>query len=348
MKMNNVNNKSRQKSDEKEAKKKRSNEHAGSLMVSNIPVETAQATIGDVESLLLKHADKFETINYIYVTDALGLLVGVISMKEIFRLPKFAVLGDVMTRRLVTVRPRTDQERVALLAIKHNLKAIPVINAKKELLGVVPSDVILQILHQESIEDALHSVGIRKMKDPVREVVGATSLVYFTKRLPWLMIGLFGGIAAAFVVGFFEHLLTEMILLAAFIPMVVYMADAVGAQSQTIFVRSLVLGRSFDLEKYLRREMKVTLALALVLGVMAGLLIGFWWQSYTLALIIGTSFVATIIVASAVAIFLPWLSVKLKYDPAVVSGPMATVLRDILSIFIYFSVSYLFIQIIGL
>lgn len=316
-------------------------ESAGRVMIREAPVVLDSATIGEIEDLLLKETKNFETINYIYLVDAAGHLTGVLSIKDIFRLPKTTEATKAAEKKLVAVRPHTDRERVALLAIRHNLKAIPVVDAQNRFLGVVSSDAILNILRQEDIEDALRSAGIGKFKDPARELIAASAALHFKKRLPWLVIGMFGGMIAALAVGFFEGLLDKMLILAAFIPAVVYMADAVGVQTQTLFIRRLAIDRDFNFKKYLNREAVVGLALAAALSVLIVLFSLIFWKSAILSLILGVSFFFTIATAVAAAIALPWIFYILNHDPAIASGPFATVIRDILSILIYFAVASL-------
>lgn len=319
---------------------------AGRLMTERVPVIEADATIGDAKKILEQTTKNLETINYIYVLNKKQRLLGVISVKEIFRLPLKTRIKSIMKTDLVSVRPSTDQERVALLALRHNLKAIPVIDKECRFLGVVPSDVILKILHTENIEDILRFSGVHVAEeDSALAIIGATARVHIKKRLPWLVLGLFGGVIAAFVVEFFEGALREQLLLAAFIPAVVYMADAAGAQSQTIFIRSLALENKLNLKFYVGREIKVSLSIALILGVLIAGIIWFGWQEALLGVILGFSIFATILIATAIAIILPWFFVRFKCDPAVASGPFATTIRDIASLIIYFSIAYLLLLI---
>lgn len=314
-------------------------ESAGRLMTNKVPIADAKMTIADIKKMLLNKTKDFETINYIYVVDKNKKLKGVISIKDVFCFSKTTPVAEIMTKDIVTARAYTDQERVALLALQHNLKAIPVVNKEYYILGVVPSDVILNILYNEDIEDALRSAGVSKLKNPAVSIIKASATVHFRKRLPWLILGLFGGMFAALVVSFFEEVLRVRLALAAFIPAVVYMADAVGAQTQIIFIRSMALDNKLNLKKYIWREVRVNLLLALVLGVIISVVSLLWWKSSLLSMIFGISIFLTILMAMTVAIFLPWLFSKFKYDPAIASGPFATVVRDILSLLIYFSIA---------
>lgn len=313
-------------------------ESAGRLMTVNVPVVHEDATIGDIERTLLKKGNRFETINYIYLVDAQNKLKGIVSIKDLFHYPKAQAAKELFPKNIVTANAYTDQEQVALLALKHNIKAVPVVDTAGKLLGVVTSDTILSVLHSENVEDALRFAGAMKIDNPAVNIIKAKSWFHFRKRLPWLVIGLFGGLATAIVVRYFEGTLEEQIAIAAFIPVVVYMADAVGTQTQTIFIRSLALTHDLDMKKYVWREFKVNLSLAILLGL---LIFGFsflWIGSGTLSTVLGISIMLTVLTAMLVAITLPWLFQKFHYDPAIASGPFATIIRDITSLLIYFAV----------
>jgi len=320
-------------------------EAAVHILTDKVPMVLEGESIGAIENLLLKSIEVFENINYIYVIDTRKVLKGVLSVKELFRISKNMPIVRVMKKNLVTVGPRTHRAQVAILAIQHNLKNIPVVDKLGVFLGVVPSDIILNVLHQKGIEDVLRSEGILK-HDSARDFITASTGQHFKKRLPWLFIGLLGGFLAAIIVGFFEDILSQMILLAAFIPSVVYIADAVGSQTQTIFIRSLSLDSKMNLKDYVKREISVGLLLSLSLSVVATLLTYIWWRDPLVTVIIGISFFITIFVSAGFGILLPWIFYKFKFDPAIASGPFSTVVRDILSVLIYFGVAFIALSVI--
>lgn len=311
---------------------------AGSKKTTQIPVVYPELTIGQLIGQIEKNIAHYDTINYVYVVNKKKELVGVFSIKEVFTAPKTARAKDIMKKELVVVHPYTDQERVAILAIRHNIKAIPVVDKERKLMGVVDSDTILNILHSEHLEDILHFAGIHKFNDPHHDIMKAPAMVHFQKRMPWLMLGLLGGLVAAGVVGSFETALQAQIVLAAFIPTVVYIADAVGTQTQTIFIRWLALEEKLDFRRYVFREVKIALLMALLLGIVIAA-IGSWVWGTLIGGILGTSVFLGSLVAAAVAIFLPWLFFRLNYDPAIASGPFATIIRDILSLLLYFTIA---------
>ena len=123
----------------------------GSKMISDVPICNTTNSIADVSKMLFSKINNFETINYIYVTDTKNKIVGVLSIKDIFRGSAKLLVKELMIKDIFKIKAFVDQEKVAILALKHNLKSIPVVNKDNKLIGVVPSDVILDILHMENI-----------------------------------------------------------------------------------------------------------------------------------------------------------------------------------------------------
>ncbi len=322
-------------------------ETASKLMFKDVPITTPGSTLGDVEKMLLKKTKNFEVISYIYVLDKTEKLIGVISIKDLFRLDKRKFVKDIMIKKVLSVRPHTDQERIAFLALRNSLKSIPVVDKDDRLLGVIPHHIILEILHKENIEDILRTAGIHKFKDPAVEIINASVKIHVRKRLPWLILGLLGGILAALVINSFELMLNKYLLLAAFIPAVVYMADAVGAQAQTIFIRSIALDKNINISKYAFREIKINIFLGLILGLLFYIVFSIFWGFSIFGLVIGFSIFLTVMVSMAISILLPFLFHKFNSDPAISSGPFATAVRDLTSLLVYFATAnvmiYLFL-----
>ncbi len=317
-------------------------ETAGRIMTTAVPVLERGATVKDGEAKIRSHVSEYETINYLYIIEAQQKLCGVISVRELLSLPPDDAIEQHMCRQLVTARAHTDQERVAHLALKHNLKAIPVVSKDHTFLGVVASDTILSVLNQEHTEDVLRFAGVRRSEavgGATATLLDSSSLTQVRLRLPWLLIGLVGGVVAAAVVSFFDNILEHQLILAAFIPAIVYMADAVGSQTQMLFIRSLAVDQALSVRRYLRRELQTNFWLGLILSVIAFSLSFVWLQQATLSLILFLSLFLTVWGTVLVAIALPWLFHVNGKDPAIASGPLATVLRDIMSLSIYLGVA---------
>ena len=319
-------------------------ETAGGKMIEAVPLASPEEKILDVKNRLFEKMKELETINYIYVVDRERKLVGVFSLKEIFRKPEETKVKDIMQTEIIKARPHTDQERIAILALTHNLKSIPVVDREDHFLGVVTSDTILDILHSEHIEDILRFAGISKHDTFPAKILQAPAGILAKLRLPWLILGLFGGLFAAQIVNFFEGSLKTHFVLAAFIPLIVYMADAVGTQTETLFIRSLAVNFQLDKRKYFLKEVKISLFIALTLGVLLALISFLWFGLPYVGVILGISLFFTIVAAFFLGLLIPHLLNKFKKDPAIGSGPLGTIIRDILSLIIYFSVASLILK----
>ncbi|MEN9328165.1 MAG: hypothetical protein RI947_973 [Candidatus Parcubacteria bacterium] len=322
-------------------------ETAAVHMTSNVPIALINETIAEVENTILKHSAQYDTIHYIYVVNDQQKLVGVMSVKELFRSPKSTKVEKVMNKEIVYVHPHTDQEHVAMKALHNRIKAIPVLDRESKLLGVVTSDKILEILHAEHTEDFLRIAGVHTFRDPAVNIINASAWVHIKKRLPWLVLGLMGGIVAATIVKQFEYVLEHNILLAAFIPSIVYLADAAGTQTETIFVRSMALDHNLSMVSYVKRELKVGLGIALFLGALASLIAFLMLGDSFFMYVIGLSVAGTILAATAIAMSLPYALTRFKVDPAMASGPFATVITDIVSLVIYFVISQSLFKLLG-
>lgn len=321
---------------------------AGSRAITAFP----RAKIGDkirtIEVLLTEKAKDFETIDYVYVVDENGVLLGVASIKEIHCSTKDANIEDLMTRKLVYVYPLTHQERLVYLALSNGIKAVPVVDRHKHLLGIVPYDVILNIFNEEVREDIFKFGGIFHRVGKEYGTIKASALTMIKTRTPWLIIGVLGGTITASIISNFEHVLSTLLALAAFAPVLAYMSDAVGTQSETLAVRSLALEPQLSLKSYFVRELGVACVLALVCGglLSVGALIG--WRDPILGLIVGVSMFLSIFAAVIISTGFPFVFKKLNLDPAVASGPFATMISDVTTVTIYFVVASVLLVNFGL
>ena len=313
-------------------------ESAGRLMVTDVPKVGLGATVGEVREMLAKQTADFNTINYIYIIDESGRFAGVISIKELFRSPAGAKVADLSPRRLVMVRARTDQERVVQLALNNSLKAVPVVNKDQVFLGVVPSDVILEIMQGEYSEDILRMAGVVPL--PAHDNIFNMSLWQSLKhRAPWLVVGLMGGIFAAGIIGRFEELIARNVILASFIPLVVYMADAVGAQMEAFIIRDLAINPGLRFAKYFAKQAAVVITAGLGLSF---LLYGVSWLVFgqpLVSLILSVALFSAVLTSLMVGLSIPFLLSRLKFDPANASGPIATIIQDVLSVSAYFLIA---------
>lgn len=314
-------------------------ESAGEKVTPRVPVCHAKERIKDVRKKIIKNANDIETFNYVYVLDDDKKLKGIFSIKQLFSGKDDLLAEEAMDENFVFAHPYTDQEQVAILAVKNGIKAIPVIKKDGTFLGVVPSDAILNILHQEHTEDILLSAGIHK-KDGL-STASASSLAKI--RLPWLIVGLFGGMIAAQIIAYFESTLSEKIILASFIPLILYISNAVAIQTQTLYIRNLATN-TFSQRVYFLKELRVSLIIGLTLSLIVFLIFLTTSQGILIATILSTSILIAITTSIFMAMTITWILSKIKMDPALGSGPFGTIISDITSLLIYFFVASVFLS----
>lgn len=307
-------------------------------MVTNVPTALPDDTVQDVLERLIAPEPTYDSTVYIYVVDKDDVLLGAVSLKDAINKPHHKKMKHLMSDKLVYARPFTDQEVVAMKAIKHRLKAVPVVDVKKRLLGVVPSREIFNILHWEHTEDMLRLAGLNARGAEMRSAIKSGIVKMSLLRLPALIVGLFGGIFATSVVEHFQYSLESQIVLAFFIPILLYLSAAVGTQSGTILIRTLATEK-VKLSKYMTREIVIGLVIAGVIGSAMFGVSYLWHRQFAVSMTIGISLAASITTATLLGIFVPYTLHKFKKDPAISGGPLINVIQDIITLTIYFSVA---------
>ncbi|NYB28135.1 MAG: magnesium transporter [Methanobacteriaceae archaeon] len=318
-------------------------------MCTRFPRVKIGDTVEDIEEMLSQHTNQFDSIDYIYVVDDQNILQGVISIKKVFSTQDNETkVENIMKKDLVKVTPPTGQERIVYLALSHGLKALPVVDDEDHLLGIVPYDEILKTFNQEVKKDIFRFGGLFHRVGEEYTSITSSAWVMMRSRLPWLIVGVLGGTAAASVVTSFEELLSKFLVLAAFIPVLVYMSDAVGTQSEALIIRSVALDPELPLGGYIIREFKVAAMLAVVCGFLISVVAIIGWGTYFLGAVVGLSMLVSIIAAVCISTFLPLVFRRFNYDPAVATGPLATIISDITTLGIYFSMAILLLDFLNL
>jgi len=318
-------------------------ESAGKKATLNVPTCHSKDSIKEVRTKIIENSNNIETFNYVYVLNDEKKLKGVFSIKKLFSKKDNLFAEEIMDKNIVFVHPYTDQEKVAVLAIKNNIKAVPVVKKDGTFLGVVSSDKILDILHQEHTEDILLSAGIYKKDHFSEKMIDTPAKTLAKIRLPWLIIGLFGGIVAAQIITYFESTLSEKIILASFIPLILYISNAVAIQTQTLYIRNLAIN-SFAQKDYLLKELKISMIIGAILSLILFLISIIAYKDFITATIISVSILLTIATAILMAMAITWGLFKMKLDPALGSGPFGTIIADIASLLIYFFVASTFLS----
>lgn len=322
---------------------------AGHKMNTAFPRAHLKDKVSDIEKTLKENVESFESLDYVYIVDENDVLQGIVSIKDVLNVVNRNVtIEKVMEKKVVTVGPRTHQERVVYLALSHGLKAIPVVNSKRKLLGIIPYDTILHIFNEEVREDIFKFGGIFHKVGKEYTTIRSPATTMIMRRLPWLIIGVLGGAITASIVSSFEEVLSVLLALASFTPVLAYLSDAAGTQSETVTVRSLALDPHLSLKPYFLREFKVALTISSTCGLIISIISLIGWKNPVLSLIVGCSMIMSMFTAIFVSTTLPFVFKKMNLDPAFATGPFATLISDIATITIYFGVATIFLSQFGL
>jgi len=307
-------------------------EKVRSHLVTGILRAYASDSVGDVHVMLRN--TRLESTEAIYIVTRGGKLLGCILLAELLQWPDQQVLGLIMNLDPPAVRPDDDQETAANLAVDRGLAAVPVVDDAGILQGVVPAMAIIHILRREHSEDLLRFTGILNAGANAAQALEAAPLRRAAQRLPWLLIGLLGSLFATLIMAGLEASMQRQMAIAFFVPGLIYLADAIGTQTEAIAVRGLSFS-SNSFNRLLVGEMFTGLLLGVTIALLTFPLVWGFFGDVRLALAVSTSLVAAGCSATSVGILFPYLIGRFGYDPAYGSGPLATIFQDIFSLLVY-------------
>jgi magnesium transporter len=307
--------------------------HVYQYVTRAVPTAKATDTVGEILRGLPGH--RFDSIHSVYVIDEDDSLVGAVPLPDLFAASEESPVDTLMQRNPACVRADVDREEAASLAIKADLAAVPVVDDAGRFLGVFPPRAIMAVLRDEHLEDLHHMAGIWHHSEEAREALEAPPLKRARYRLPWLIVGLVGSLLATSLVAQFEQVLQAQISVAFFIPAIVYLADAVGTQSEAVAVRGLSLTEA-GIGRLLAGEISAGVLMGAVLAILDGAFTVVVFEQIELAFIVGASLFAACTIATALGLCLPWAFAQAGWDPALASGPVGTIVQDLLSLLIYF------------
>jgi magnesium transporter len=264
-------------------------------------------------------------------------LVGVLTIEALFAAPGEVTAGRLMDPDPPVVASGTDQEVAARRAVEHGESALAVVDEEENFVGFVPPQRLLAVLLWEHEEDMDRLGGFIRGTSEARRASQEPAGRRFRHRIPWLLVGLVGALISADLVGAFAEQLEEAVVLAFFIPGIVYLADAVGTQTETVVIRGLSVG--VGLRQMVRPELLSGLLMGLALSLAFFPVALLRWGDGELAIAVSLSLLAACSVATVIAMTLPWVIRRFGKDPAFGSGPLATVIQDLLSILIYFVIA---------
>jgi len=261
-------------------------------------------------------------------------LVGLVTIERLLAADPTATMADVMDPDPPTVAPHTDQEHAAWQAVQHGEAGLAVVDEGGRFHGVISPQQLLGVLLEEHDEDMARLGGFLTSSAEARTASTERVLDRLGHRLPWLLVGLVGALLSALLVGAFDRQLEEEVLIAFFVPGVVYLADAVGVQTTSLVVRGLSVGVSIGGTAV--REAITGVLVGLVLACVALPVVLLVWGDAEVAWAVSVALFAASSFATVIGMALPWLIHRTGKDPAYGAGPLATVIQDLLSLVVYF------------
>jgi magnesium transporter len=299
---------------------------AGGLMSAQPATLPLGLTAGEAIEALRQLHQRIENLNYVYVVDDGSRLVGVVSFRDLVFANPEVPLNETMVMSPMAVRPEVDREEVAAIFQRYGLLALPVVDHRGMLLGLVDVDDVIEAVQREATEDlaALVGAGIEEtIYTPVRKSI--------RHRLPWLVLNLGTAFLVTLTISRFEPLISRLAVLAAYMPVVASMGGNGGAQSQAVIIRTLAAhGVPARIQgRVIRREMLVGLWIGLAIGVISGSIAGFFTGQPRIGVVLGLAAVVNLVIATLAGTGIPLLLHRLGKDPALGSNILMTMMTDL-------------------
>lgn len=269
-------------------------------------------------------------------------LVGLVNVEDVLAAPAGVRLAELMDAEPPVVAPGADQEVAAWKAVRHGESSLAVVDEQGRFVGLIPPRRLLEVLLFEHDEDSERLAGVLSGSSAARLAAEEPVLRRLWHRLPWLLIGLAGAGLSADVVGLFAGHLEKYVLVAFFIPGIVYLADAVGTQTETLVIRGLSVG--VPIGRAARRELVTGVGIGFMLAALAGPVAWLRWGRGDVALAVAAALLAACSISTLVAMALPWALARTGRDPAYGSGPVATVIQDLLSVVVYLLLAFAIVR----
>jgi len=316
---------------------------AGGLMAKELVAVKMNWNILTSIREIRKQAEEVDDIYNVYVVDDDNILKGIISIKKLLLIPTSESISTIYDPDIISVKVDTPDEEVANIMDKYDLVSIPVVDSIGRLVGRITIDDVVDVIREEAEKDYQMASGISGDVEPSDNV-----WVLTRARIPWLLIGLFGGILSALVMGQYEGDIMKYAGLALFVPLINAMAGNVGVQSSAIVVQGLA-NNSLGLEtlsKKLFKELSVGFTNGIICSTIIFAYNFFMSDSYSLTITVSIALFSVILFASVFGTFIPLALNRFKIDPALATGPFITTINDITGLFIYLFIGRIMFTII--
>lgn len=316
---------------------------AGSIMTIEFVQFHQNMNVAHAMGQLRKTGLNKETIYTCYVVDTRRVLIGVLPLRTLILSDNNTLIKDLMEDDVISVSTLDDQEDIANLFKKYNLISLPVVDREGRLVGIITVDDIVDVIEQENTED------IEKMSAllPSDDQYLKTSVFILAKnRIVWLLVLMVSGTVSSAIIGGYESVLQSVVILSSFIPILMDTGGNAGSQASTLIIRGMALGEieTTDVLKVIWKELRVGIVCGLALGTVNFIRLtilrhsGFWVN-----ITVSLSMMMVVVVAKTVGCVLPIIAKKLKFDPAIMAGPLITTVVDAIALVIFFQFAKLFV-----
>lgn len=309
---------------------------AGSLMtIEYVDLKKAMTVREALKHIKETGMDK-ETVYTCYVTDSKRTLEGFISLRTLVTADEDIIIGNIMESEVIHVNTHDDQENVANQFKKYGYLALPVVDNENRLTGIITVDDIMEVMEQEATEDFQRMAAM----SPSEEAYLGTGVFALARhRLPWLLVLMISATFTGRIMQRFEDVLTQIVVLSAFIPMLMDTGGNSGSQSSTLIIRGLATGEIVmkDWWRVLFKEIRVSLLVGVALAITNfARLLFFEKIDILISLTVSITIVVTVMSSKIVGGLLPLIAKKMKLDPAIMAGPLITTIVDALALIVYF------------
>ena len=310
---------------------------AGSIMTTEYVSLHQSMTVKEAMAHIKQVGIHKETIYTCYVLER-RKLIGIVSAKDLMTMNDDTVISEIMETEIISATTHTDQEEVAQLFSKYGLLAIPILDTGGLMVGIVTVDDAMDVMVEEATED----ITIMAAMNPSEKSYFETSVFSHAKnRIVWLLVLMLSASITGAIITRYEDAFSAIPLLVSFIPMLMDTGGNCGSQSSTLIIRGLALNeiRFRDIFKVIFKEFRIALIVSVVLAFANGLRIFLVYHDMKLAVVIGLSLIATVILSKLIGCVLPLAAKKVHLDPAIMAAPLITTLVDTCSLIIYFSIA---------
>ena len=312
---------------------------AGSIMTIEFMAIHQDYTVGKAMELIRKTGIDKETIYTCYVVDSRKKLVGVVSLRNLLLSNDEEKVSDIMEDDVIFVRTLDDQEDTANIFKKYNLIALPVVDNEQRLVGIITVDDIVDVIEEENTED------IEKMSAllPSEDQYLKTSVFTLSKnRIIWLLVLMISGTLSSAIISGYNSVLSSSVILAAFLPILMDTGGNAGSQASTLIIRGMAIGEieMSDVLSVVWKELRVGAICGVVLGFVNFIrILALGGTPMAVHITVSISLAITVVVSKTIGCMLPMLAKKLRFDPAIMAGPLITTVVDSVSLVIFFNVA---------